>query len=398
MLSSCWTNSLGQWNWFSDVTGGTWISYIQWRKRTNFTAPGCKCTHVRKNDRRSGSGGPSVGLLEPNWWEVNPRNTSVLGSECVFVNVDRQDEGKSAPCTLIQCGPSSQFVFELVSRDCQPHSHFSCLSLSTPLYITLLLSPQKWLLWDVVLLGNEEKIVVSDGKTSEYNRISGARITCFWRIFTLIFYWRKLRHSKSDVLTRFTYMWGSCWRGLACWFSSFFFLLFIVTAYSFGLFWIRPIAPIIIDHDDNYRARLIIPKFSEYTQQKSQRCPRVRLESLFAIVCKNEAIEIKSTLVDKKINKKRFWQFCAHNCDTSQVFFQPTSRNFLSRAFTMPGDVRVWLEMGLQNGLQIVLCDPNPRHRSLCLLLLLCFFFLTGRWVIQRRQLINIIEEDKILI
>ena len=35
------------------------------------------------------------------------------------------------PVSLIQCGPSSQFVFELVSRDCQPHSHFSCLSLFT---------------------------------------------------------------------------------------------------------------------------------------------------------------------------------------------------------------------------------------------------------------------------
>ena len=45
------------------------------------------------------------------------------------------------PVSLIQCWPSSQLVFELVSRDCQPHSHFSCLSLSlsTSLYITLLL-------------------------------------------------------------------------------------------------------------------------------------------------------------------------------------------------------------------------------------------------------------------
>ena len=33
--------SLVQWNWFSDVTGCTWISCIQWRQRTHFTAPGC---------------------------------------------------------------------------------------------------------------------------------------------------------------------------------------------------------------------------------------------------------------------------------------------------------------------------------------------------------------------
>ena len=33
------------------------------------------------------------------------------------------------PVSLIQCGPSSQFVFELVSRDCQP-PHPLLLSLS----------------------------------------------------------------------------------------------------------------------------------------------------------------------------------------------------------------------------------------------------------------------------
>ena len=33
--------SLVQWNWFSHVTGCTWISYIQWRQIANFTAPGC---------------------------------------------------------------------------------------------------------------------------------------------------------------------------------------------------------------------------------------------------------------------------------------------------------------------------------------------------------------------
>ena len=29
-----------QWNWFSGVTGCTWISCIPWRQRTNFTTPG----------------------------------------------------------------------------------------------------------------------------------------------------------------------------------------------------------------------------------------------------------------------------------------------------------------------------------------------------------------------
>ena len=33
--------SLEQWNWFSDVTGCTWVTCIQWRQRTSFTAPGC---------------------------------------------------------------------------------------------------------------------------------------------------------------------------------------------------------------------------------------------------------------------------------------------------------------------------------------------------------------------
>ena len=32
-----------QWNWFSDISGCTWISYIRWCQRTNFTAPGCRC-------------------------------------------------------------------------------------------------------------------------------------------------------------------------------------------------------------------------------------------------------------------------------------------------------------------------------------------------------------------
>ena len=33
--------SLVQWNWFSDVTGCTWVTCIQWCQRTNFIAPGC---------------------------------------------------------------------------------------------------------------------------------------------------------------------------------------------------------------------------------------------------------------------------------------------------------------------------------------------------------------------
>ena len=53
----------------------------------------------------------------------------------------------------------------------------------------------------------------------EFYVLSGVRITCFWRAFTLIFYWRQSGHSKSYVLTRFTCMWGSCWRGLTCTFQ-----------------------------------------------------------------------------------------------------------------------------------------------------------------------------------
>ena len=33
--------SLVQWNWFSDVAWSMKIRCIQWRQRTNFTAPGC---------------------------------------------------------------------------------------------------------------------------------------------------------------------------------------------------------------------------------------------------------------------------------------------------------------------------------------------------------------------
>ena len=32
---------LVQWNWFSDVTGCTWVTCIKWRQRTDFTAPCC---------------------------------------------------------------------------------------------------------------------------------------------------------------------------------------------------------------------------------------------------------------------------------------------------------------------------------------------------------------------
>ena len=44
------------------------------------------------------------------------------------------------PVSLIQCGPSGQFVFELVSRDCQPPLPLLLsLSLFTSLFLTLLL-------------------------------------------------------------------------------------------------------------------------------------------------------------------------------------------------------------------------------------------------------------------
>ena len=56
MIPAVWERSpeysLVQWNWFSNATGCTRISCIQWRQRTNFTAPGCTydlqmiCTHI----------------------------------------------------------------------------------------------------------------------------------------------------------------------------------------------------------------------------------------------------------------------------------------------------------------------------------------------------------------
>ena len=36
-----YTYSLVQWNWFSAVTGCTWVTCIQWCQRTNSTSPGC---------------------------------------------------------------------------------------------------------------------------------------------------------------------------------------------------------------------------------------------------------------------------------------------------------------------------------------------------------------------
>ena len=48
------------------------------------------------------------------------------------MDVVRQDEVSQHLVSLIQCGPSRQFFFKLVSRDCQTHSHFSCLSFFLP--------------------------------------------------------------------------------------------------------------------------------------------------------------------------------------------------------------------------------------------------------------------------
>ena len=44
----CTKYSLVQWNWFSDVTWCTWVACIQWRLRTNFTAPGCRAPKIFK--------------------------------------------------------------------------------------------------------------------------------------------------------------------------------------------------------------------------------------------------------------------------------------------------------------------------------------------------------------
>ena len=66
----------------------------------------------------------------------HPGNTSGLGSQCVFVDVDRQDESKSAPCVFgFNVGLSAN-SFSSSSCVIQPppppliRSHFLCLSLS----------------------------------------------------------------------------------------------------------------------------------------------------------------------------------------------------------------------------------------------------------------------------
>ena len=40
-------HSLVQWNWFSDVTGCTWVTCIKWRQKTDFTARCCTPAPVR---------------------------------------------------------------------------------------------------------------------------------------------------------------------------------------------------------------------------------------------------------------------------------------------------------------------------------------------------------------
>ena len=113
------------------------------------------------------TGGPSVRLLEPSWWEVNPRNTSVLGSECVLVDVNRQDEGKSAHLCL-------WFNVDL------PASSFSSSSLVTPatppppplsLSLSLSLSFSHSLFWRCLLANNELFLVLTHQKRT--SRASG---------------------------------------------------------------------------------------------------------------------------------------------------------------------------------------------------------------------------------
>ena len=48
--------SLVQWNWFSNVTGCTWVTCIQCCQRTNFTAPGCRHMYEYLHLRVSSSG------------------------------------------------------------------------------------------------------------------------------------------------------------------------------------------------------------------------------------------------------------------------------------------------------------------------------------------------------
>ena len=85
--------------------------------------------------------GHSVRLREPSFWEVNPRNTNVLGSECVFVDIDRQDIGKSTPCHWFNMGHLASSISQLVSCASQPPLPLHCsLSSSHSFYTT------KWVL------------------------------------------------------------------------------------------------------------------------------------------------------------------------------------------------------------------------------------------------------------
>ena len=115
------------------------------------------------------TGGPSVRLLEPSWWEVNPRNTSVLGGECVLVDVNRQDEGKSAHLCL-------WFNVNL------PASSFSSSSLVTPatpppLSVSLSLSFSHSLFWRSLLANNELFLVLTNNKPNDQIYVV-ARIFC----------------------------------------------------------------------------------------------------------------------------------------------------------------------------------------------------------------------------
>ena len=45
--------SLVQWNWFSEVTGCPWSTFLKWHQKTNFTAPGCmmiRLTYTHETD------------------------------------------------------------------------------------------------------------------------------------------------------------------------------------------------------------------------------------------------------------------------------------------------------------------------------------------------------------
>ena len=90
------------------------------------------------------------------------------------------------PVSLIQCGPSSQFVFELVSRDCcvivSPHSHFSCLSLFTSLFITLSLY-HNYTLSRIHLLPSSAHVTVQSGTPCETPWIRDVTLLFFSLLF-----------------------------------------------------------------------------------------------------------------------------------------------------------------------------------------------------------------------